>query len=670
MRVSARRLLTVATATAAAGLASATTALASADLTWTGTGNTDRWSNALNWSTPAVAPLVFNSVNFPYLPACAGQTTGTCYRGQDDLGPATANELTIDASQPYWIVPSSSGDTLTLDGNGAIPNVGVVAAPTEGTVNFPALDVPIVLGSDQTWDIQGAGNQSLPGGLQTQVVSGNHTLALNFSNNGSLEVTTLQTGAVTVSGDGWLGTPAGSSTNATFPSAGVTLQDGSSLEVAGFDTVSGPLSANGSTIGNSIDVGGGYQPDGTLSVNGGVSFNSRTTLNLSIDRAGTTVGTDYSQLTANGSIDFGGATLALPQGASWSSCSSLGHLSPGDTYTPVLATGSLTGDLSYVDINGVEQTLTPGSTGSGLIPIACHSGTPVPASISYGANAITVTILSGIAPVEQFEPIILGTPDVGSGLSASPGIWSGAPTSYAYNWYSCDPANSTCATNVASGTATYTPTAADLGHVIYVCVTAQNAYGNASACSPPTAIVSVAAATGTTQSPVPPTSPPSSPPTNPPTNPSSSTPAADPATPGTGSSTPGPTTAAAAPSAAAIRTALSSLRPPGAPTATRALIRTGSFPTSFAAPGAGALGITWTSAVTTGQGRHRARRRVTVALGSGHLNAAGRLRVAVRLTRAGKGLLHKQPRGLAITATEAFQPVGGARTSVIKHFRL
>jgi hypothetical protein len=103
----------------------------------------------------------------------------------------------------------------------------------------------------------------------------------------------------------------------------------------------------------------------------------------------------------------------------------------------------------------------------------------------------TATVASGTssaAPKNTSPPTISGTAKVGQTLTASPGSWSGNPTSYAYQWQRCDLDVLTCA-NTAGRSSTYAVTVNDLGFRLRVVVTAKNGKGSSTATSAPTTAV-------------------------------------------------------------------------------------------------------------------------------------------------------------------------------------
>jgi hypothetical protein len=96
-------------------------------------------------------------------------------------------------------------------------------------------------------------------------------------------------------------------------------------------------------------------------------------------------------------------------------------------------------------------------------------------------------------PANTAKPAISGTARDGETLTASPGTWSGAPTSYSYQWIRCSATVSNCnPINGATGR-TYNLTASDVGRRLIVSVTARNADGANSAQSNATAVVAARA---------------------------------------------------------------------------------------------------------------------------------------------------------------------------------
>ncbi len=150
-------------------------------------------------------------------------------------------------------------------------------------------------------------------------------------------------------------------------------------------------------------MGQGGAPDGTLAVrgNGDVSLDASTKLSMFIDQPGTTPSTDYSQLTASGTVNLGGATLNLS--GSPSTCS----LHPGDVDTLITTTGSLTGTFAGI----------PDGT---VIPIfSCSGGLNASVRINYTAHSVTATVPGGNSgvPVNTSLPTISGTPQPGQTLT-------------------------------------------------------------------------------------------------------------------------------------------------------------------------------------------------------------------------------------------------------------
>ena len=95
-----------------------------------------------------------------------------------------------------------------------------------------------------------------------------------------------------------------------------------------------------------------------------------------------------------------------------------------------------------------------------------------------------------LGPKNTVAPTISGTPQVGQTLTATPGTWTGSPSTFTYRWQRCDPTGANCADLPAATGQTYVLTDPDVGSTIRVVVSAQNALGTATATSAPTAVVS------------------------------------------------------------------------------------------------------------------------------------------------------------------------------------
>jgi hypothetical protein len=98
-------------------------------------------------------------------------------------------------------------------------------------------------------------------------------------------------------------------------------------------------------------------------------------------------------------------------------------------------------------------------------------------------NSFTVDDASLVlsVPANTAAPAISGTTTVGSTFTATTGAWSGAPTSYAYQWQDC--ASTGCAAIAGATSSSYVATSADLDHTLRVIVTAANGGGSATAAS-------------------------------------------------------------------------------------------------------------------------------------------------------------------------------------------
>jgi hypothetical protein len=480
-----------------------TSAADAANATWSGVDSTPSWSSGLNWSGGSAPGVAIGTLTFPDLgTTCddaqggAGPTTSdTCYGVEDDAGQVDVNQIVVDDDTGYAISPAATGDEIQLAGApasvaGTTENVGLMAIfGSFGSNPYPYcctyIGVPVALSADQVWELDG-GSDELQ--IQTEVdeVSGtSSTLGLDFTNGGVLDVTSLNTGAATLTGDGAVYVELKPNppfdAGPTLPSSGVTVTNGAALQIGAPDTTSGPIdvsSGSNATLAL-INSNSGTADDvlnGTLDVTGNITLGSGTNLNMDIygpaDSGSTpTVAHDFSQITASGTISLGDAQLGLDQSnLNGGTCL---DLVPGQVY-PLIEAGAVTGELDDGGspiANG--QTITLSDSCDQLQP-----GNDATVRINYTQTSVTATVVSGGHAGDvpgSGSATITGTPQVGSPLQVVNSDWTGSPTSYDYVWSSC-PAVGDCV-SVGSDAPEYTPVASDAGNTIWVQVTANNSYG-------------------------------------------------------------------------------------------------------------------------------------------------------------------------------------------------
>lgn len=88
-------------------------------------------------------------------------------------------------------------------------------------------------------------------------------------------------------------------------------------------------------------------------------------------------------------------------------------------------------------------------------------------------------LLSGVVPTPKVDPTLAATSTAsGSTVTASPGTWNYAPTTYTYQWERCaDNTNANCAAITGATATTYVLTEADAGKYLRVSVKATNLNG-------------------------------------------------------------------------------------------------------------------------------------------------------------------------------------------------
>jgi glucosylceramidase len=126
-----------------------------------------------------------------------------------------------------------------------------------------------------------------------------------------------------------------------------------------------------------------------------------------------------------------------------------------------------------------------GFTGRRLRPTWLGSRRGIGVALAFTCLAVTVAC----KPASSAPPEIIGVPEVGQTLTASPGTWSGGPA-FSYTWHSCTGGvPDECLARQEGPAAAYVVVAADLGRRIRVQVTATNTDGTQTVASALTAVV-------------------------------------------------------------------------------------------------------------------------------------------------------------------------------------
>jgi hypothetical protein len=444
-------------------------ARAAGDYTWTGADSTVTsgpftvadWSAGANWTGGSPPSGSIGTVTFPLV------------LGDDDcLNCATSDNdisgLTVGAIDLEGFDSTIEGDGITL-GSGGL----TVQGDTDDEVS---VTLPITLGAPQTWSL--GGSDSSPT-VQGATVTGNEPLALDLANDAWLFPQSIDVGTITASGSGELWLMGSDDLNSSSGHT-LSLANGAQLLAQSTGNATGPVvvdSGGSLMLGAGSDITDAVSP-GTLDVHGGVTFTANSTLGLTINAAGTSAGTDFSQLSVSGSINLTGAGLDLEQDAD--ADGNCEDLSPGDVLTLVSATGGIHGTFSGVSD---DQTVE--------IADACNGAdTPATAVIDYSANTVTATIVSGgdVADVAQntSPPTLPSTVQAGQLVTVTNGSWTGNP-SFSYQWSACN--LSGCASIPGAIGPSFTPTAQQVGDVLEVEVTATDAAGSNSITSGDSGVV-------------------------------------------------------------------------------------------------------------------------------------------------------------------------------------
>jgi hypothetical protein len=141
------------------------------------------------------------------------------------------------------------------------------------------------------------------------------------------------------------------------------------------------------------------------------------------------------------------------------------------------------------DATGPQYLLTQADLGFRIRVevVAVNADGASPAKRSGATGVVRVAV-----PTVISKPTIAGIPREGETLVASPGTWSGSPTSFGYTWKRCRAGQ--CVSVAGAQAPTYPLTGADVGARMRVRVVATNDGGHSGASSTSTATIQPAAA--------------------------------------------------------------------------------------------------------------------------------------------------------------------------------
>ena len=391
--------------------------------TWRGTDSSSAsWSAGDNW-VGATAPSASDSGDSLVFPGnltggnCSTTQADACYVSEDNFAGYAINSLSIDDGAGYYVAPDDLHDPLTV-GPG-----GITAATNSSTFNPAEFGLPIALGANQTWFVNGGadglGQLDFDAGL-----SGSSTLDVDLADQGYVDLddaSDSEVGNVTATG------PSAGGSGTTAAANGAIELDGAKLNASNGNTVTldnATLFGSG-TVGTLISDGGQIEPGdptGGIAVNGNVSFNENASFDdsaftpLIID-AGTTPDTDFSQLTATGTVTLGFANLDIEAGNDTNSCPTLNL---GAVYT-LISASSIVGYLGDLGGGaGYESTMNCTGSNAPVFNIAYNR--------SASPETVTATVVGPAATTyTNLDTPYPDPPDAGQSMTLTASVEADAP---------------------------------------------------------------------------------------------------------------------------------------------------------------------------------------------------------------------------------------------------
>jgi hypothetical protein len=144
---------------------------------------------------------------------------------------------------------------------------------------------------------------------------------------------------------------------------------------------------------------------------------------------------------------------------------------------------------SILGATASSYQLTSSDTGHTLRVLVTASNEGGSGSAASEASATVAPEPPPPAPTNTVAPVVSGTAQEGQTLTASNGTWTGAPTSFGYQWQDCNTSGKSCANIVGATASTHQLASSDVGHTLRVVVSATNEGGTTAASSAVTATV-------------------------------------------------------------------------------------------------------------------------------------------------------------------------------------
>ena len=279
---------------------------AAKDFKWTGGAppGDGSWSIGANWAGGVPPSGSVGTLKFPKLGGGCSvtQSPKACYSTDNDLHGLTANAISVENTQGY----SLFGNAFTLGAGGLKAAPGTNHCPCNPSVLF----LPIVLGADQTWSIDGDFGLTVGGKVTGQP----HALHIVVGSNSNAYLNDVEVGKITgtVAGNNRFGFPFLVLDGSRSKPRELNGVNGNPVHLAGGLFLRASHAAVGSlSTDNAVVSGTGFSPPGTLTVNGGVALDSRSEVLVYVSHSGAAAGKDYWQLAASGPVGLAGAHLEL-----------------------------------------------------------------------------------------------------------------------------------------------------------------------------------------------------------------------------------------------------------------------------------------------------------------------------------------------------------------------